>query len=176
MSKTSKKLALILRHRPDLAGLVPGPGGWVRVDDLIRGMKRAGFDISRQVLEDIVRDNDKRRFVLSEDGHRIRAAQGHSIKVDLELSPGRPPDILWHGTARHVLDAIFAEGLKPMRRQMVHLSGDMETAARVGGRHGKAVVLSVNCAGMALAGAIFYRADNGVWLTDHVSPDFLSFA
>ena len=175
MSKESKFLSRVLRHEPDLIGLTLGPGGWVQVDELLRGMKRAGHRLSPDALRQIVTDNDKQRFTLSEDGRRIRAAQGHSVVVDLGLTPTEPPVTLFHGTARDNLDAIFASGLNPGRRQHVHLSPDEETAVKVGTRHGRPVVLRVNTAAMHADGLIFWRADNGVWLTATVPPEYLGF-
>ncbi|TDE35444.1 RNA 2'-phosphotransferase [Antarcticimicrobium sediminis] len=175
MSKESKFLSRVLRHEPDLIGLTLGPGGWVQVDELLRGMKRAGHRLSPDALRQIVTDNDKQRFTLSDDGRRIRAAQGHSIAVDLDLTPIEPPATLFHGTARDNLDAIFASGLNPGRRQHVHLSPDEETAVKVGSRHGRPVVLRVNTAAMHVNGLLFWRADNGVWLTAAVPPEYLGF-
>ena len=145
------------------------------VDDLLRGMKRAGHRLKREDLDRIVAENGKRRFTLSEDRRRIRAAQGHSVTIDLDLPAVAPPDELFHGTASTNLDAIWAEGIKPGRRQHVHLSGDPETAARVGLRHGKPVVLRIATGKMHEDGHQFWQADNGVWLTDHVAPEYLGF-
>lgn len=175
MSRESKFLSRILRHEPELAGLSLGPGGWVQVDDLLRGIKRAGHRLTRDDLNRVVVENDKRRFTLSADGRRIRAAQGHSIAVDLDLPAVPPPDELFHGTASANLDAIWKEGIKPGRRQYVHLSGDPETAIRVGQRHGKPVVLRIATGKMHADGHQFWQADNGVWLTDHVAPAYLGF-
>lgn len=175
MSKESKFLSRVLRHEPELMGLNLGLGGWVRVEDLLRGMKRAGHRLTRDDLHRIVAENDKRRFTLSEDGRRIRAAQGHSVAVDLELRAIAPPCELFHGTARTNLDAIWAEGIKPGRRQHVHLSGDPKTATRVGQRHGKPVVLRIAAGQMHADGHQFWQADNGVWLTHHVAPAYLGF-
>jgi len=176
MSKESKFLAFVLRHDPSSIGLELGPGGWVPVDALLKGMRRAGHPLSRDALETLVATNEKKRFTLSEDGLRIRAAQGHSIPVDLDLCPVTPPDTLYHGTARSNLDAIFAEGLLPGRRRHVHLSNDHDTAIKVGQRHGKPVVLTVHSGRMCADGQTFWRADNGVWLTERVAPHYLSFS
>ena len=173
MSTESKFLSRVLRHEPELAGLSLGPGGWVPVDDLLRGMAEAGHEMQAEDLRQLVADSDKKRFTLSEDGQLIRAAQGHSVPVDLGLAPVKPPPLLFHGTAQDKLDAIFAEGLKPGQRQHVHLSPDHETAIKVGRRHGKPVVLRVETGRMTAAGGTFWRADNGVWLTDFVAPAYL---
>lgn len=176
MSKESKFLSRVLRHEPEAAGVVLGPGGWVAVDELLRGMKAVGHAMKLDDLLRIVSENDKQRFTLSDDGRRIRAAQGHSVDVDLGLEAAVPPTELYHGTATANLDAIFAEGLMPGRRKHVHLSSDKDTALRVGQRHGKPVALLVDAAGMHAAGHGFWQADNGVWLTDTVPPAFIGFA
>ncbi|SEB67407.1 RNA 2'-phosphotransferase [Rhodobacter sp. 24-YEA-8] len=169
----SKLLSLVLRHQPELAQVILEPGGWVNVADLLTGLKMAGHALTREELEDIVANSDKKRFTLSEDRKMIRAAQGHSQPVDLGLESSLPPDELWHGTAAKNLEAIMAEGLKPGARQHVHLSRDRETALTVGKRHGVPVALLVNAAAMRADGISFWQADNGVWLTQHVSADYI---
>lgn len=124
----------------------------------------------------MVASSEKKRFTVSEDGQRIRAAQGHSITVELGLSPLEPPQTLFHGTATRFLDAIFAERLSPRSRQQVHLSVDLATAHRVGQRHGKPVILSVDAQRMHQQEYAFFLADNGVWLTDQVPAAYLGFA
>ncbi|TNC52416.1 RNA 2'-phosphotransferase [Rubellimicrobium rubrum] len=173
MSRDSRLLSLLLRHRPDKAGLVLGPGGWVGVDDLLAGMARLGRPLDRAALERIVAQDEKGRFTLSPDGSRIRAAQGHSAEVDLGLPPAEPPAILFHGTAETSLPAILSEGLIPGRRRHVHLSPDIPTAAKVGQRHGRPVVLRVGAGAMHQDGLPFWQADNGVWLTERVPPRYL---
>jgi putative RNA 2'-phosphotransferase len=164
--KTSKRLAYVLRHRPDSVGLTLAAGGWVGVDELLRAFEQHGTRITREDLEYVVANNDKRRFVI--DGDRIRASQGHSVEVELGLTPMLPPPRLFHGTARHNIDSIFLEGLVRGARHHVHLSADEQTAIRVGARHGSPIVLAVDAAAMVTEGLLFYRSDNGVWLTDHV--------
>ena len=175
MSRESKFLSLVLRHKPEEIGLQLDQHGWVRIDDLLRTLKRANRKLSRDELIQLVENNDKKRFTLSEDGLRIRAAQGHSVNVDLGLEPRCPPDELYHGTASANLDAIFSDGLNPGRRHQVHLSLDPDTAKRVGQRHGKPVVLRVEAQRMFEDGFLFYCADNGVWLTDKVPAVYLGF-
>ena len=170
--KTSKRMAYVLRHRPDSVGLTLTPEGWVGVDDLLRALARHGTRLSRADLETVVATNDKRRFII--DGDRIRANQGHSVDVDLGLDPVTPPRMLFHGTARHNLDSIFLDGLVHGRRQHVHLSADTQTAIKVGTRHGSPVVLAVDTMGMIAENRLFYRSENGVWLTDHVPPRHLT--
>jgi putative RNA 2'-phosphotransferase len=171
----ARLLSLILRHEPERIGLTLDGQGWANVPDLLRLAKRAGKPFDLDTLSRVVETNDKRRFTLSPDGQRIRAAQGHSLPVDLGLPAVQPPGRLWHGTARDNLPSIFRDGLKPGRRQMVHLSGDRETAQRVGERHGKAVILAVEAGLMFSAGIPFHQADNGVWLVPRVSSEYLAF-
>jgi putative RNA 2'-phosphotransferase len=175
MSKNiSKFLSLVLRHEPQSIGIELDAGGWVAVDDLIAQARRAGVAFDDDTLRTVVVENDKKRFTFSADGSRIRAAQGHSVAVDLGLVPAVPPEILFHGTAIASLEAILREGLTPQGRQKVHLSADMETAVKVGQRHGKPMVLTVAAGRMQADGLTFWQADNGVWLTDAVPPAYLS--
>lgn len=176
MSKESKFLSRVLRHQPEIVGLSLGRGGWLQVEELLRGMKRAGHPLKRESLSRVVAEDDKGRFTLSKDGRRIRAAQGHSVEVDLELPEMAPPDVLYHGTASANLDSIWNDGLHPGRRRHVHLSPDIETAVKVGTRHGRPIVLIVATGRMSADGIPFWRADNGVWLTNAVAPKYLSFA
>ena len=148
----SKLLSLVLRHQPELAQVVLGPGGWVNVAELLNGLAKAGHPLTSEQLEEIVASSDKKRFTLSEDRKMIRAAQGHSTPVDLGLEPSPPPPELWHGTATTNLDAILAEGVKPGSRQHVHLSRDLETALNVGKRHGEPVALLIDAAMMEADG------------------------
>ncbi|MBK1871288.1 RNA 2'-phosphotransferase [Taklimakanibacter albus] len=174
ITRLSKFLSYVLRHAPEEIGLVLGEGGWVATDDLIAKARANGQDLTPDILREIVATNDKKRFTLSPNGMRIRAAQGHSVAVDLELAPAAPPAVLYHGTAAAVLDKILAEGLKPQARRHVHLSADRETARKVGMRHGKPVVLLVAASRMRDDGLFFYQADNGVWLTEAVAPHYLT--
>lgn len=172
--QTSKFLSLVLRHAPERIGIVLDGQGWTSVEDLIAKVNAAGQALDRATLDEIVATSDKQRFTLSPDGSRIRAAQGHSVEVDLDLPPAVPPAVLFHGTARSNVDAILAEGLKPGRRRHVHLSPDVGTARRVGMRHGAPVIFEVGTARMHADGSIFRQADNGVWLTDTVAPAYLT--
>ncbi|MFD5748377.1 RNA 2'-phosphotransferase [Streptomyces sp. NPDC127033] len=178
--KVSKYLSKHLRHQPERIGLTLDPNGWVAVDELIRAAGAHGFRISRAELDHVVAVNDKRRFTIdSADGEgpgdRIRANQGHTVTVDLELAPAEPPAYLYHGTVPRALDAIRAEGLRPMARHHVHLSPDRATATRVGARRGRPVVLAVDAGAMHRAGLTFHVSANGVWLTDSVPPRYLRF-
>ncbi|WP_175411294.1 RNA 2'-phosphotransferase [Streptomyces sp. TRM64462] len=173
--KVSKYLSRHLRHQPESIGLVLDPHGWVAIDDLLRAMDRHGMRISRAELEHVVAVNDKRRFTIDADSDRIRANQGHTVEVDLDLPPAAPPAYLYHGTVARSLDAIRAEGLRPMSRHHVHLSPDRETATRVGARRGRPVVLAVDAAAMHRDGHVFHVSANGVWLTDAVPVAYLRF-
>ena len=173
MVKDSKLLSLILRHAPEKAGLVLGEGGWVDVEALLQGLSKMNHPMSRERLGVIVYENEKKRFTFSEDETKIRAAQGHSVKIKHDLKPLAPPEALYHGTAVRFIEAIKSQGLRPMSRQHVHLSADTQTAKKVGQRHGKPIILQINTQKMASAGLLFYQADNGVWLTDVVPSEFI---
>jgi putative RNA 2'-phosphotransferase len=172
---TSKFLSLVLRHRPDTIGLTLDENGWADIDELVRLSTARGKPLTRALLLQIVAADAKQRYALSTDGERIRANQGHSIQVDLDLEPLAPPSLLFHGTALRVLEAIRAEGLIRGRRLHVHLSQDEATARVVGARHGRPVVLTVAAKRMWDGGHRFYLSDNDVWLTEHVPVAFITF-
>jgi putative RNA 2'-phosphotransferase len=173
-TRISKFMSLVLRHQPEAAGVTVDPkGGWAKVSALIHGMRQKGFPITEALLEEIVAEDAKQRYSFDATHTKIRANQGHSFPVELGLTPLTPPEFLWHGTASRFLDGIFREGLCKMQRQHVHLSPDPETAMKVGARHGKAIVLRVRALDMHRAGYVFFCSDNGVWLTEHVPPEFL---
>lgn len=169
----SKFLSKYLRHEPEALGLTLESGGWVRVDDLLAGAKKIGFSVSQEELVQVVADNDKKRFSFDQSGTKIRANQGHSTEVDLQLKEVAPPEQLFHGTVERFLDAILVEGLKKMDRHDVHLSKDIQTATKVGERRGKPVILVIDSAKMAADGFTFRLSENGVWLTDHVPPQYI---
>lgn len=171
---TSKFLSLVLRHQPEVIGLILDDSGWADIDTLIR-LSQAHKPLTRALIEQVVEENSKQRFAISEDGRRIRANQGHSIEVDLGFVPVMPPTLLYHGTATRFVDAIRREGLVKRSRQHVHLSADADTATAVGARHGKPAVLIVRAGEMAAAGHAFFRSENGVWLTDAVPVGFIDF-
>lgn len=170
----SKYLSLVLRHRPEAAGVTLDAEGWTDVDDLLAGAERHGVPMTAEELCEVVATSDKQRFALSPDGLRIRANQGHSQPVDLGLAPTPPPPVLFHGTVERSVESILRTGLEKRSRQFVHLSADLETARKVGGRRGRPVLLRVDAAAMAAAGHEFYLSANGVWLVDAVPPSFLS--
>ncbi|WP_030938776.1 RNA 2'-phosphotransferase [Streptomyces sp. NRRL S-646] len=171
--KVSKYLSKHLRHQPERIGLTLDEAGWVEIDVLIAAAAAHGFRFTREELDHVVAVNDKKRFAV--EGTRIRASQGHSVEIELGLAPATPPSYLYHGTAARNLDAIRAEGLRPMNRHDVHLSPDRETATRVGARRGRPVVLSVDAAAMHRDGYVFHVSENGVWLTKTVPPQYLRF-
>ena len=171
--KISKYLSKHLRHEPERLGLELAPGGWVRIDDLLAACARHHFAITREHLEEVVATSDKQRFSIDATGTLIRANQGHSTAVDLQLEPAVPPPVLYHGTGAPFVETIRSDGLKKMARHHVHLSIDVPTATKVGARHGKPVVFEIDAAAMQRAGHIFYVSANGVWLTDEVPPVYL---
>lgn len=176
MSKhKSKFLSLVLRHQPELIGIVLDDAGWTDVDTLLAKAGAKGTSITRDELVEIVKSSDKQRFALSPDGTRIRANQGHSVEVELDLPPTPPPAVLLHGTVDRFLDSIRKTGLIKGSRHHVHLSADHTTASKVGERRGKPVLLEIRADAMADAGHVFYRSANGVWLVDHVPPEFIVF-
>lgn len=171
----SKFLSLVLRHAPQTIGLALDSAGWAQVDDLLERANAHGVALDRASLGRIVAGSDKQRFAFSDDGERIRANQGHSVHVHLELPPQQPPARLFHGTASRFLESIRRTGLQPMERQHVHLSTNAQTAETVGRRHGKPCVLWVDAQAMHASGQVFLRAENGVWLTTAVAPEFIGF-
>ena len=164
----------MLRHSPETIGITLDENGWTDVQVLLSKAAANGQHISTSDLDALVNDGPKKRFVFSDDKRRIRAAQGHSVKVDLNLELRQPPSILYHGTATRFLDKILEEGLKTGARNHVHLSKDIETALSVGSRHGKVVILQLEIENLVKAGQKFWLADNGVWLTDPVPPQYLA--
>ncbi len=171
--KISKYLSKHLRHQPERLGLSLEPGGWVAVDALLAACQRHRFAVSRAELQEVVARCDKQRFAFDDSGSRIRANQGHSTEVDLQLEAAVPPDVLYHGTGAATLPLIVGDGLRKMARHHVHLSADAATAHKVGQRHGTPVVLTIDTAAMHRDGHVFYRSANGVWLVDSVPVEFL---
>lgn len=172
LMNNGKFLALILRHKPQTIGITLDEHGWANVDELIKGIRKdRAFDTT--MLEEIVATDDKQRYSFNADKTKIRANQGHSIKVDVELEQTTPPEILWHGTGEKFVDKIDVQGLKKKSRLYVHLSKDYDTAIKVGQRHGEPVIYEVHAGQMARDGYYFYLSANGVWLTDHVPPQYL---
>lgn len=173
-SDISKYLSYVLRHRPDVIGISLDDNGWADIENLSSRLIGVGIIDSIGDILEVALKSGKKRFTISKDGTHIRAAQGHSVAVDLDLAPSVPPALLFHGTAEQYLEAILAEGLRPMLRQKVHLSLDPERAHTIGQRHGKPVVLRLASGLMHEKGFAFWKADNGVWLVDAVPKRFLS--
>lgn len=172
VTKTSRFISLILRHRPQVIGITLDEHGWANVDELIAGVNKT-HPLDRDTLEEIVRTDEKQRYSFNEDHTLIRANQGHSIAVDVELEEAVPPDFLWHGTGEKYTGSIDTHGLIPKTRLYVHLSGDIDTAHKVGSRHGNPVIYRVSSREMYNAGFSFYRSVNGVWLTKNVPVSYL---
>ncbi|MBF0261207.1 MAG: RNA 2'-phosphotransferase [Magnetococcales bacterium] len=175
ITKLSRFLSYVLRHNPGSIGLVLDGHGWASVNDLIRLANKKGIQINRALLERTVAENDKKRFSFSDDEQRMRANQGHSVAVDLGLPTSIPPKLLYHGTSVHLIESIFATGLRPGNRQHVHLSNNIATAIKVGQRHGKTVsVLEIRAYEMYLENYKFFLSVNDIWLTKHVPKDFIN--
>jgi putative RNA 2'-phosphotransferase len=171
--KISKYLSKHLRHEPERLGLMLAPGGWVAVDALSQACEQNRFPISRPELNEVVATSDKQRFAFDPTGTLIRANQGHSTEVDLQLVPSAPPAVLYHGTAASNREPIRQMGLLKMARHHVHLSATIDTARVVGARHGAPIVFAVDAATMAADGHAFFCSANGVGLADHVPPEYL---
>lgn len=172
LQETSKYMSLILRHKPETIGISLDEHGWANVDELIAGIAKTR-EFNREILEEIVRTDNKQRYSFNEEKTLIRANQGHSIPVDLELEEVVPPKYLYHGTGEKFREAIDKEGLKPKSRLYVHLSEDIDTATKVGSRHGKPVVYRVFAGWMHKNGFKFYRSVNGVWMTKDVPTKYI---
>ena len=169
----SKFMSLVLRHKPEEIGLQLDENGWTKVDELIEKMNNKGIIVDHDTINKLVETNDKNRFAFNEDKTMIRANQGHSINIELNLSEAIPPEILYHGTTVKYLDDILNDGLKRQSRQHVHLSVTIETARSVGSRHGKPVILIIRSKDMHDAGYKFYLSENKVWLTDAIPVEYI---
>lgn len=174
LTGTSRFISLILRHKPEVIGITLDEHGWADVDDMIAGINQSGkYKIDRDMLDEIVRTDEKQRYSYNEDHTLIRANQGHSIPVDVEMEKVEPPEFLYHGTGEKFTASIDKQGLIPKSRLYVHLSPDEETAVKVGRRHGKPVIYLVRAGNMKRDGYAFYRSVNGVWLTKEVPVKYL---
>ena len=172
-TKTSKFLSLVLRHKPETIQIQLDENGWVSVSELIGKLNKNGKEINFEILKHIVDTNSKKRFAFNEDETKIRASQGHSLLIDLNYEPIKPPNELYHGTSERFLDSIFKSGIEKRNRQHVHLSSDIETALKVGQRHGKPVILEILTEKMNKDGHKFYLSENNVWLTDYVPVEYI---
>lgn len=172
--KISKLLSLVLRHQPEYLNLSLDQGGWCKIDQLIKNSKTKGVKLDFELLQQVVEFNDKKRFDISMDQKYIRANQGHSISVDLNLKVVCPPAVLYHGTVNKYVQHIQNDGIKKMSRQYVHLSETVETAVIVAQRRGQPIILKVNAKEMFNDGINFYKSKNGVWLTDFVDAKYIN--
>ncbi len=172
--RIGKFLSLVLRHDPGRIGIELDENGWANVKELIEKCKKHRYHFSMEDLIEIVETNDKQRYSFNEKCSKIRANQGHSIDIDLALTPVEPPEYLYHGTATRFLSSIMEEGIIRGRRQHVHLSKDRETAIKVGSRHGKPTILTIMSGKMYRDVVLFYQSDNEVWLTDYVDVRYIS--
>ncbi|AQR96229.1 MULTISPECIES: RNA 2'-phosphotransferase [Clostridium] len=170
----SKFISLILRHKPEEIGLKLDEYGYIKTSDLIKGLNLKGYKVTISDIERIVAEDNKQRYSFNEDKSKIKANQGHSIAVNLELQPIEPPKVLYHGTATRFSESICKEGIKKQNRQYVHLSSGVETATKVGKRHGELVIFRIDSDQMYKDGYKFYLSENKVWLTDYVPIKYLS--
>lgn len=173
MKKHSKFLSLLLRHRPEAIGLELDENGWALIEDLINKTQDQDTPLTHEIIREVTDTNEKKRFAISDDGLLIRANQGHSIDVDVELEEAVPPDVLKHGTGEKNVQSILKQGLSKQQRHHVHLSVDAETATQVGGRHGKPHIFTIDAKRMHEDGIKFFVSKNGVWLTDYVDPKYI---
>ena len=171
--KLGKYLSLILRHKPDVIGIELDKYGWAVIDELIEGINKTGRFINEEILDEIVETNNKKRYQYNDDHTKIRANQGHSINVNVDLQERIPPKPLYHGTALNYLDKIKQLGIKKMNRLHVHLSKDIETAKNVGKRHGQPIVLVIDTKAMVEDGYVFYFSNNGVWLCNDIDYKYI---
>lgn len=172
LTKVSKYISLILRHKPEAIGITLDEHGWANVNDLIKGINKT-YKLDIEILEEIVATDDKQRYAFNEDKTLIRANQGHSVDVDVELKEVEPPEYLWHGTGTKYVESIRNDGLVPKSRLYVHLSENYITAQQVGARHGNPYVFFVRSGDMHRDGYKFYKSANDVWLTKSVPIEYL---
>ncbi|MEO6862906.1 MAG: RNA 2'-phosphotransferase [Microcoleus sp.] len=176
LTKISRYLSKYLRHAPSRIGIQLAPGGWVPVSELLDACKKNNFPVLQSELKEVVAQNDKQRFSFDSTSTLIRANQGHSVEVDLQLEPAVPPDILYHGTSSTAVESILSQGIRKMSRHHVHLSADIQTARKVSARHGISAVFTVDAAAMQRDSHTFYCSDNKVWLVDFVPPNYLKIS
>lgn len=171
-----KFIALVLRHKPEIIGIkIEYFGAWANAEELLRGIQKSGKHIDMQMLEDIVKKDNKKRYSFNFDKTKIRANQGHSIPVDLGLEIRTPPDKLYHGTAQRFIESIKEKGILKMSRNYVHLSKDPQYAAKIGSRHGKPAVIELDVENMKKDNINFYISENNIWMCDYVAPKYLKF-
>ncbi len=171
--KVSKYLSRVLRHHPERIGINLDKNGWVKIEELLIAAKNHNFPITKKELTEVVETNDKKRFSIDSTDSLIRANQGHTVEVDLQLESAVPPEKLYHGTGNHLIDLIQKTGLQKMSRHHVHLSKDINTSQNVGKRKGKPVVFVIDTLAMYKQGYKFYLSENQVWLVDYIPPEYL---
>ena len=171
-TQLSKYLSYILRHSPESIGITLAKEGWADIDELINNTDQ--YVLDRKLIDILVETNDKRRFSISQDGKYIKANQGHSIDIDLNLPPQTPPDLLFHGTAKRFLESILKDGLTKQKRHHVHLTESLEVAKSVGSRYGAPVILEIKTTPLLEKEYVFYRTENNVWLIENVPPQAIS--
>lgn len=171
--KISKFLSLVLRHKPQLIGIELDAQGWTDVGILIIKMQESGKAMDFDTLKMVVGFDNKQRYAFNTEMTKIRASQGHSVNIDLGYEAKIPPEILFHGTGQKSVNSILNSGLEKRNRHHVHLSPDIETALKVGRRHGNPVVFEVLAGKMYRGGFEFFISENGVWLCEHVPPAYL---
>ena len=170
--KLSRFISLVLRHKPETIGITLDNNGWAQTEELLKGISKTRY-IDMTILEDIVATDNKQRYSFNEDKTKIRANQGHSVSVNIDFEEVKPDFVLYHGTAEKYIDSILSTGLQPRTRQYVHLSKDIETATKVGARHGKPVILEINTKEMIKDNIKIFKSKNGVYLTSSVSIKYI---
>jgi putative RNA 2'-phosphotransferase len=171
--KIGRFLSLVLRHDPASIGLQLDSQGWAKIDELLTALKQNSKTLSHEGLQTIV-EHSNQRFSFSEDGGSVRASQGHSINIDIKLTPESPPEFLYHSTCSRFMDTIESKGLSKMSRQHVHLCGDIRSAHEVGRKHRKPIILEVAARLMESHRFQFFKSEDGIWLTEAVPPDYLN--
>lgn len=171
--KKSKFLSWALRHDPGRIGLSLDRGGWAEIHELIACAEGHGVNLNREIILEITEADRKGRYQLSEDRRRIRAVYGHSQRVELDFEQKKPPRVLYHGTAARNVDSIMKNGIKPLRRQYVHLSSGPESAIDVGRRHGRVILLEVDSGDMYRDGMKFFQPACEIWLTSEVPSPYI---
>lgn len=169
----SKLMSYVLRHHPEELGITLDKNGWVDLKNFTQSLQSRDKTISVDKVREVVESCEKQRFSIDETQQKIRANQGHSIQVDLQLRAQQPPDILYHGTVDRFLDSILRVGLLPQQRHHVHLTESLNTAKSVGARRGRAIILEIETGELVSNGAQFYLSENQVWLIDHVPAQYI---
>ena len=174
--RISKFLSFVLRHKPQTIGLTLDRSGWAQVSDLLDAANRKGIALTAELLRQVVAEDEKTRYCLSENGRRIRANYGHTIDIDLGLEPQKPPQFLYHGTSTRSLQSIKTHGITSRKRRFVHLSVDVPTAIKVARRHGKPAILTIKADRMNEQGFTFYQSESGIWLTERIPVAYIAFS